>query len=213
MYDNNKYKGLRRQLVEKLIRKGISNKDVLKAIEVIPRHLYMETGLESLAYEDKAFPIAAEQTISQPYTVAFQTELLNLKRGQKVLEIGTGSGYQTSILVNLGYKVYTIERQSELFKKTNILLRKTGFMPKKVIFGDGHKGLNEFAPYDGILVTAGSKNIPKNLLSQIKLGGCLVIPIGIKTQIMTRIKRDSENNFTKETFGEFRFVPLLKDKI
>lgn len=213
MYDNNKYKGLRRQLVEKLIKKGISNKDVLKAIEVIPRHLYMETGLESLAYEDKAFPIAAEQTISQPYTVAFQTELLNLKRGQKVLEIGTGSGYQTSILVNLGYKVYTIERQSELFKKTNILLRKTGFMPKKVIFGDGYKGLNEFAPYDGILVTAGSKNIPKNLLSQIKLGGCLVIPIGIKTQIMTRIKRDSENNFTKETFGEFRFVPLLKDKI
>ena len=213
MYDNNKYKGLRRQLVEKLIKKGISNKDVLKAIEVIPRHLYMEIGLESLAYEDKAFPIAAEQTISQPYTVAFQTELLNLKRGQKVLEIGTGSGYQTSILVNLGYKVYTIERQSELFKKTNILLRKTGFMPKKVIFGDGYKGLNEFAPYDGILVTAGSKNIPKNLLSQIKLGGCLVIPIGIKTQIMTRIKRDSENNFTKETFGEFRFVPLLKDKI
>ena len=133
MFDNNKYKGLRRQLVEKLIKKGISNKDVLKAIEVIPRHLYMETGLESLAYEDKAFPIAAEQTISQPYTVAFQTELLNLKRSQKVLEIGTGSGYQTSILVNLGYKVYTIERQSELFKKTNTLLRKTGFMPKKII--------------------------------------------------------------------------------
>lgn len=213
MLDNNKYKGLRRQLVEKLTKKGISNKDVLKSIEVIPRHLYMEKGLESLAYEDKAYPIAAEQTISQPYTVAFQTELLNIKKGHKILEIGTGSGYQTSILVNLGCKVYSIERQSELFKKTKFLLSKIGYMPKKIIFGDGHKGLDEFAPYDAIIVTAGSDNIPKTLLSQIKVGGCLVIPVGIKTQIMTRIKRDSENKFTKETFGEFRFVPLLKDKI
>jgi len=213
MLDNNKHKGLRKQLVEKLIKKGITNKDVLKAIEVIPRHLYMEKGLESLAYEDKAYPIAAEQTISQPYTVAFQTELLNLNKGHKVLEIGTGSGYQTSILVNLGCKVYSIERQSELFKKTNLLLGKIGYMPKKIIFGDGYKGLKEFAPYDAIIVTAGSDDIPKNLLSQIKVGGCLVIPIGIKTQIMTRINRESENNFTKETFGEFRFVPLLKDKI
>ncbi|MBK77717.1 MAG: protein-L-isoaspartate O-methyltransferase [Flavobacteriaceae bacterium] len=213
MVDNNKHKGLRRQLVKKLINKGISNKDVLNSIKSIPRHLFMEKGLEPFAYEDKAYPIAAEQTISQPYTVAFQTELLNLKKGDKVLEIGTGSGYQTSILVNLGCKVYSIERQSKLFKKTNLLLSKIGYMPKKIIFGDGYKGLPEFAPYDGIIVTAGSEEIPKALLSQIKLGGCLVIPVGIKTQVMTRVKREEEKKFTKETFGEFRFVPLLKDKI
>ena len=213
MLDNNKYKGLRRQLVQKLIKKGISDKQVLNSIEVIPRHLYMQKGLESLAYEDKAYPIAAEQTISQPYTVAFQTELLKLKKGYKVLEIGTGSGYQTSILVNLGCKVYSIERQSELFKKTKFLLSKIGYMPKKIIFGDGHRGLAEYGPYDAILVTAGSDDVPKNLLFQIKVGGYIVIPIGTKTQIMTRIKRDSEKKFTKETFGEFRFVPLLKDKI
>ena len=213
MLDNNKYKGLRRQLVQKLIKKGISNKNVLNSIEIIPRHLFMEKGLESLGYEDKAYPIAAEQTISQPYTVAFQTELLNLKKGYKVLEIGTGSGYQTSILVNLGCKVYSIERQSQLFKKTNILLSKIGYMPKKLIFGDGYKGLAEFAPFDAIIVTAGSKFIPKTLLSQIKIGGCLVIPIGSNTQIMTRVKREEDKKFIKETFGEFRFVPLLKDKI
>ena len=213
MLDNNKYKGLRRQLVQKLIKKGISNENVLKSIETVPRHLFMEKGLESLAYEDKAYPIAAEQTISQPYTVAFQTELLNLKKGNKVLEIGTGSGYQTSILVNLGCIVYSIERQSKLFKKTNHLLSKIGYMPKKIIFGDGYKGLAEFAPYDAIIVTAGSEYIPKNLLSQIKLGGCLVIPVGYKTQVMTRVKREDEKKFTKETFGEFRFVPLIKDKI
>jgi len=213
MLDDNKHKGLRRQLVQNLFRKGITKKDVLNSIEKIPRHLYMETGLEPFAYEDKAYPIAADQTISQPYTVAFQTVLLNLKKGQKVLEIGTGSGYQTSILVNLGYKVFTIERQSELFKKARILLRKTGYFPKKIIFGDGHKGFNEYAPYHGILVTAGSNEIPKNLLSQLKIGGALVIPIGNKVQTMTRIKRESGNNFSKETFGKFRFVPLLKDKI
>ena len=207
MLDNNKHIGLRRQLVQKLIKKGISNKNVLKSIETVPRHLFMEKGLESLAYEDKAYPIAAEQTISQPYTVAFQTELLNLKNGYKVLEIGTGSGYQTSILVDLGCIVYSIERQSKLFKKTNHLLSKIGYMPKKIIFGDGYKGLAEFAPYDAIIVTAGSE------LSQIKLGGCLVIPVGYKTQVMTRVKREDEKKFTKETFGKFRFVPLIKDKI
>ena len=152
MLDNNKYKGLRRQLVQKLIKKGISNKNVLNSIEIIPRHLFMEKGLESFAYEDKAYPIAAEQTISQPYTVAFQSELLNVKRGDKVLEIGTGSGYQTAILCQLGAKVFSIERHKSLFQSAKLFLNKYNYRAQ-LFFGDGFMGKKVFAPYDRIKIS------------------------------------------------------------
>ena len=172
----------------------------------------METGLEAYAYIDKAYPIAAEQTISQPYTVAFQTELLTLNPGDKVLEIGTGSGYQTAVLLQYDITVYTLERQHELFKKTSLLFNKLKLRPKKVIFGDGYKGYPAAAPYDGIIVTAGAPTVPKPLLEQLSIGGRLVIPVGKKEQIMTRFIRKSEKEFDKETFGNFRFVPLLENK-
>jgi protein-L-isoaspartate(D-aspartate) O-methyltransferase len=172
----------------------------------------MDSGFEGHAYQDKAFPIAADQTISQPYTVAYQTELLEVSQGDKILEIGTGSGYQTAILLQLKAKVYTIERQLELFKKTNLFFKKMGYRPKKFVFGDGYKGLSEEAPFDGIIVTAGAPEVPKTLLGQLKVGGCLVIPVGEDEQIMTRILRKSEKEFEKEEYGSFRFVPLLEDK-
>ena len=161
---------------------------------------------------DKAFPIGADQTISQPYTVARQSELLNLKKGDKVLEIGTGSGYQTAVLLEMGLQVFSIERQNELFKKTKLFLPKLGYRPRKLIFGDGYKGLKEEAPYDGIVVTAGAPFVPKPLLAQLKVGGRLVIPVGDKSQIMTVFTRKSAKEFDKKEYGEFRFVPLLEDK-
>ncbi|HAT69950.1 MAG TPA: protein-L-isoaspartate O-methyltransferase, partial [Flavobacteriaceae bacterium] len=164
------------------------------------------------AYQDKAFPIAADQTISQPYTVAFQTELLQIKRGDTVLEIGTGSGYQTAVLCYLGAKVYTVERQRELFKKTERFLPKLGYRPKYATFGDGYLGLPDYAPFDKIIVTAGAPFIPKPLMQQLKVGGRLVIPVGDDVQIMTLLERKSQKEFKKTTFGEFRFVPLLEDK-
>jgi protein-L-isoaspartate(D-aspartate) O-methyltransferase len=172
----------------------------------------METGLEAYAYTDKAYPIAAEQTISQPYTVAFQTELLAINPGDKVLEIGTGSGYQTAVLLQYDIMVYTLERQHELFKKTSLLFNKLKLRPKKVIFGDGYKGYPIAAPYDGIIVTAGAPIVPNPLLEQLSIGGRLVIPVGKKEQIMTRFIRKNEKEFDKETFGSFRFVPLLENK-
>jgi len=172
----------------------------------------MDSSFEGHAYQDKAFPIAANQTISQPYTVAFQTELLELKAGQKILEIGTGSGYQTAALLSLKAVVFTIERQLELFKKTNIFFSKMGYRPKKVIFGDGYKGLPEEAPFDGIIVTAGAPEVPKALMAQLKIGGRLVIPVGFEDQIMTLLVRKSATEFEKKEFGSFRFVPLLEDK-
>lgn len=192
--------------------KGISDKDVLEAVGRVPRHLFMDSGFLDHAYQDKAFPIAAGQTISQPYTVAFQTELLQLKPREKVLEIGTGSGYQTAILLELKAVVYTIERQLELFKKTQLFLDKVGYRPKKMIFGDGYKGLPEEAPFDGIIVTAGAPDVPKALLEQLAIGGRLVIPVGVQDQTMMRITRISETEFKKESFGTFRFVPLLEDR-
>ena len=164
------------------------------------------------AYQDKAFPIAANQTISQPYTVAFQTELLQVKAGDKILEIGTGSGYQTAVLCELGAKVYSIERQLELFKITSKFLPKLGYRAKKLIFGDGYKGLKEEAPFDSIIVTAGAPMVPKPLMSQLKIGGRLVIPVGDDVQIMTLFIRNAPKEFEKHEFGEFRFVPLLEDK-
>lgn len=199
-------------MVEQLIQKGITDKLVLKAIGTIPRHLFLNSSFEQYAYQDKAFPIAAGQTISHPYTVAFQSQLLELQPNQKILEIGTGSGYQTAVLCHMGATVYTIERQNELFKKTNLFLPKIGVRPKKVIFGDGYKGLPEYGPYDAILVTAGAPFIPEPLMSQLKIGGKLIIPLGDEEQIMTQLVRKNQSQFEKTEFGNFRFVPLLEDK-
>lgn len=212
MKDTFKHKGLRQQLVNVLKTKGIKDVNVLKAIGNVPRHLFMDSGFLDHAYQDKAFPIAADQTISQPYTVAFQTELLEVKKEDKVLEIGTGSGYQTAVLCELGAKVFSIERQLELFKKTSIFLPKLGYRAKKLIFGDGYKGLVEEAPFDSIIVTAGAPFVPKPLLNQLKIGGRLVIPVGENVQIMTLFIRKDAKEFEQHEFGEFRFVPLLEDK-
>jgi protein-L-isoaspartate(D-aspartate) O-methyltransferase len=210
--DTAKHQGLRNQLVTILQQKGITDKLILGAIQKIPRHLFLDSSFEDYAYQDKAFPIGAGQTISQPYTVAFQTELLQVKKDDKILEIGTGSGYQTSVLCSLGAKVYSIERQNELFKTTSLLLPKLGIRPKHLSFGDGYKGLPNHAPFDSIIVTAGAPEIPKALLSQLKIGGRLVIPVGEKVQVMTLLIRKNDTQFEKQEYGDFRFVPLLGDK-
>lgn len=209
--DTYRHKGLRKQLAALLKEKGIENAEVLKAIETVPRHLFLNSSFIERAYQDIAFPIGAGQTISRPHTVAFQTELLKLKRGEKVLEIGTGSGYQTSILLEMGAKVFTIERQKELFDKTKLFLPTIGYTTK-FFYGDGYKGLPVFAPFDKIIITAGAPSIPDALLSQLKVGGRLVIPIGEKVQIMTLIEKIADKRFEKTEFGEFKFVPLLEDK-
>ncbi|MFK2821046.1 protein-L-isoaspartate(D-aspartate) O-methyltransferase [Flavobacteriaceae sp. LMIT009] len=212
MKDTFKHQGLRQKLVETIKTKGITDEAVLKAIGNVPRHLFMDSGFLDHAYQDKAFPIAAEQTISQPYTVAFQTELLKAKKGSKILEIGTGSGYQAAVLCELGAEIYSIERQQELFKKTKTFLPKIGYVPKKLIFGDGYKGLPEEAPFDGIVVTAGAPFVPKPLLAQLKVGGRLVIPVGDDVQVMTLFIRKGPKEFEKHELGDFRFVPMLEDK-
>ena len=212
MVDSFKHKGLRQKLVDVLISKGITNKDVLNAISKVPRHLFMDSSFLDHAYQDKAFPIAASQTISQPYTVAFQTELLEVNQNDKVLEIGTGSGYQTAILCLLGAEVYSVERQLELFKKSSLFLPKIGFVVKRLVFGDGYKGLKEDAPFDRILVTAGAPQVPKDLLSQLVIGGRLVIPIGDEEQIMTLFIRTGPKTFEKYEHGKFKFVPMLENK-
>ena len=203
---------MRNKLAKIIAKKGIQDTNVLNAIRKIPRHLFLDSSFEEHAYQDKAFPIGASQTISQPYTVAFQTELLEIQPGDTILEIGTGSGYQTAILLELKAKVFTIERQQELFKKTKLFFGRMGYRPKKIIFGDGYKGLPDEAPFDGIIVTAGAPFVPKPLLSQLKVGGKLVIPVGSDEQIMTRYIRKSEKEFEKEELGIFRFVPLLENK-
>jgi protein-L-isoaspartate(D-aspartate) O-methyltransferase len=210
--DTHKHKGLRNQLVATIKNKGIEDVNVLNAIANVPRHLFMDSGFVDFAYIDKAFPIAAEQTISQPYTVAFQTEVLDVKNGDKILEIGTGSGYQTAVLLEMGAKVFTIERQKELFKKTSLFLPKLGYKPKRLIFGDGYKGLIEEAPFDGIIVTAGAPYVPKPLLAQLKIGGRLVIPVGDDTQVMTLFIRTGVKKFEKHELGNFKFVPMLKKR-
>ena len=212
MKDTFKHKGLRNKLVATLASKGITNSAVLKAIGSIPRHLFMDSSFLDHAYQDKAFPIGADQTISQPYTVAYQTELLEIKSTHKILEIGTGSGYQTAVLIEMGAKVYTIERQQELFKKTKLFLPRLHYKPKKMVFGDGYKGLPEDAPFDGIIVTAGAPFVPNPLLSQLKVGGKLVIPIGEDEQVMTLFIRTSDKDFEKHELGKFKFVPMLKER-
>ena len=212
MIDSTKHQGLRRHLVEQLRKKGITDEEVLSAIGSVPRHLFMDSGFESHAYQDKAFPIAAEQTISQPYTVGFQSQLLQVKQGQSVLEIGTGSGYQTAVLSLLGADVYSIERQHQLYRYSMRQLPKLGYRTKKLVFGDGYKGLPDFAPFDRILVTAGATEIPKALLNQLAIGGRMVIPVGAGTQEMILMVRTSAKEFEKQKHGTFRFVPMLTDK-
>ena len=212
MKNTDKHLGLRNQLVKLLRDKGIKDTNVLSAINTIPRHLFIDSSFEDFAYQDKAFPIDAEQTISQPYTVAFQSQLLEVKKGQKILEIGTGSGYQSAVLCLMGANVYSVERQIKLFKKTVHLLPKLGIRPKHLSFGDGYKGLSEHAPFDGIIVTAGAPIIPQALMAQLKIGGRLVIPVGEEKQIMTLLIRKNETQFEKHELGDFKFVPLLENK-
>lgn len=206
------HQGMRARLVKLLAEKGITDKNVLAAIGKVPRHFFFNTTFIKFSYEDKAFPIAAGQTISQPYTVAFQTQLLELKRGDKVLEIGTGSGYQTTILMEMGAKVFTIERQKELYDKTKIFLPKMGYAPQ-LFYGDGYKGLEAFAPFDKILVTAGAPFIPEPLKQQLKVGGRLVIPVGKgDLQEMILIEKITASEFRETQHGMFRFVPMLEEK-
>ncbi|MCF6364746.1 MAG: protein-L-isoaspartate(D-aspartate) O-methyltransferase [Bacteroidales bacterium] len=212
MTDSYKHKGLRKRLVETLKNKGIKNQEVLDAIMNVPRHLFMAKGFEERAYQDNAFPIAADQTISQPYTVAFQTSLLNIEKGNKVLEVGTGSGYQAAVLSELGVKLFTIERQRELFLSSQIILKKLNYNPY-CYYGDGYKGLPTYAPFDKILITAGAEKIPEELLKQLNTGGILVAPIGPRhTQDMIKVTKINEHKFKKESFGKFVFVPMLKGK-
>lgn len=210
--DSPKHQGQRRQLVALLTEKGIADPAVIAALEKVPRHWFMDPGLVTHAYKNSAYPIGAEQTISHPYTVAFQTELIDVKPGEKVLEIGTGSGYQTAILKAMQVEIFTIERQRELYKKSQRLFAQIGLRPKESRLGDGYLGLPNHAPFDAIIVTAGAPFLPKDLLKQLKIGGRLVIPIGEDPQIMHRYTRTGEKSFDKETYGEFRFVPMLKDK-
>lgn len=212
MKDTLKHQGLRNQLVNTIMKKGIIDRNVLNAIGNVPRHLFMDSGFIDFSYQDHAFPIAADQTISQPYTVAYQTELLKVKPNQLILEIGTGSGYQAAVLMEMGAKVITIERQKELFKKAKLFLPKLGYKPKKIIFGDGYLGAPEDAPFDGIIVTAGAPYVPKPLLEQLKVGGRLVIPVGTEIQTMTVYIRKGDKDFDKRELGQFRFVPMLKKK-
>lgn len=210
MVDNYLHKGLRQNLVKELRRKGIKDEAILKAIGNIPRHYMLDRAFEQWAYKDQAFPIDAEQTISQPYTVAFQTELLNIVPGDKVLEIGTGSGYQASVLFAVGAKVYTIERQKTLFDKTNKLLKLMGMESIRTLYGDGYLGSERFAPFDKILITAGAPSFPEKLFLQLRIGGIMVIPMGKgDTQTMYKYTRTGEKTFSKESHGTFSFVPML----
>ncbi len=212
MKDDYRAKGLRRNLIKTLEAKGISDSKVLEAFMKVPRHYFFDDIFIEHAYEDKAFPIAAQQTISQPYTVAFQSSLLDIKQGEKVLEIGTGSGYQAAILCALGAEVYSIEVIKELYEKSRNLLRAMGFRLRQ-FQADGSKGLPVFAPFDKILVTAGGPRVPEALIEQLKIGGSLVIPVGDQeTQKMIRVKKLDENKLVTENFGSFKFVPLTGEQ-
>lgn len=210
MQDTYKHKGMRRQLIDELRSKGISDEQVLQAFDAIPRHFFLDLAFEKQAYSNMAFQIGAGQTISHPYTVAFQTQLLELKRGEKVLEIGTGSGFQTCILCQLGVKVVSIERQRELFMKAKHIIHHFNFNPR-LVFGDGYKGQATLGPYDKILITCGAPFVPEELKAQLKVGGMLVIPVGnLDTQEMLRLTKISETEFKIEQFGNFSFVPMLE---
>lgn len=210
--DNYRHKGLRKKLVESLRIKGITDENVLKALEAVPRHLFLDSSFLEFAYQDKPFPIGSGQTISQPYTVAFQTQLLQVQPGDKILEIGTGSGYQSCVLIEMGAKVYTIERQKKLFERTKGFLPALGYYPK-MFYGDGYKGLPPFAPFDKIIITAAAPEIPGELVKQMKTGGLLVIPLGPPdVQTMFLIRKISDSEIEKTEHSQFRFVPMLGNK-
>lgn len=212
MKDSYLHKGLRQKLIDSLEIKGIKNSEVLEAMNRVPRHLFMDSSFINFSYADKAFPIAAGQTISQPYTVAFQTELLDPKKHQKVLEIGTGSGYQSAVLLELGTRVYTIERQKELYQSAMETLRSLNYKPS-FHYGDGYEGLPTFAPFDRILVTAGANEIPEKLMDQLADGGRMVIPVGDRFgQKMLLVEKESKELYHKSVHGSFAFVPLLPGK-
>jgi len=211
MIDSYKHKGLRKHLVDTIREKGIFDENILKAIGKIPRHLFLDSSFLEFAYQDKPFPIGSGQTISQPYTVAFQTNLLEVMPNDKILEIGTGSGYQACVLEEMGAKVFSIERQKKLYLKYKKFLASLGYKAK-LFYGDGYKGLPAFAPFDKILITAGAPSLPEELVEQIKPGGMIVVPFGRGgIQQMIRYIKDAEGNMLKEDHGSFRFVPLLKE--
>ncbi len=211
MEDSYVHKGLRRKLVQELTARNLFSIELMDAFMRVPRHLFMAKGLEKLAYKDQALPIASGQTISQPFTVAFQTHLLEINQGDKVLEIGTGSGYQTAILIEMGAKVFSIERQKELFDVTQILLTKLNYRPQ-LFYGDGYLGQPMYSPFDKIIITAGAPYIPEPLKQQLKIGGRMVIPVGDKAQKMILLIKKDENNFEVTEHGNFQFVPLLQGK-
>ncbi|MBK7852022.1 MAG: protein-L-isoaspartate(D-aspartate) O-methyltransferase [Bacteroidetes bacterium] len=210
--DNFKHQGMRKQLIDSIKSKGIDDERVLEAMMKVPRHYFLEKAFLNQAYTDQAFKIGAGQTISQPFTVAYQTSLLHLQKGDKVLEIGTGSGYQTCILLEMGAKVFSIERQKELFDKAKEFLPAIGYSPK-LFYGDGYKGLPAYAPFDKILVTCGAPFVPEELVKQLKVGGMMVIPVGAgEVQVMTTILKTSETAIEKHELKNFRFVPMLEHK-
>ncbi|NBC26945.1 MAG: protein-L-isoaspartate(D-aspartate) O-methyltransferase [Bacteroidetes bacterium] len=210
--NNRKFLNRRKKLVEKIRKKGISDESVLQAIESIPRHLFIDSALENRAYEDSALPISCGQTISQPYTVAAQTELLDVSTGDKILEIGTGSGYQAAILCYLGCDVYSVERHEPLYLSARHILRDLGFRPH-LKCGDGSLGWSAYAPYDGIVVTAGAPVVPEDLIKQLAVGGTLIVPVGDqKVQTMTQITRVSKEEFEEKQLRQFKFVPLIGKK-
>lgn len=212
MQDTFKHQGLRRKLIEEIRQKGIVDENVLSSIGKIPRHLFMDNAFINFAYVDKAFPIGSGQTISQPFTVAKQTELLSIKPYDKVLEIGTGSGYQAAVLIAMEANVYTIERQQDLYKKTRDFLPKIGYKCH-FFYGDGYKGLPKFAPFDKIIITCGAPDIPEELLEQLKVGGRMVAPIGRgDIQQMQLIQKISDTEHKVTIHGNFSFVPMLSDK-
>jgi len=210
--DSFRHKGLRKKLVDMLREKGITDENVLQAIDRVPRHLFLDSSFLEFAYQDKAFPIGSGQTISQPFTVAYQTQLLQVIPDDKILEIGTGSGYQSCVLLEMGAKVYTIERQKKLFEKTKAFLPTIGYNPK-MFYGDGYKGLPPYTPFDKIIITAAAPEIPPELIKQLKDGGILVIPVGpMDVQTMVTIKKINSNEIIKLEHDKFRFVPMLGNK-
>ena len=208
------HKGLREKLVILLREKGITDENVLTAIGKIPRHFFLDSAFDKIAYEDRAFPIAADQTISQPYTVAYQTQLLQIKKGDKVLEIGTGSMYQTSVLAEMGAQVFTIERQKQLFDKTAKYVFKDLYLNVQFFFGDGFEGLPDLAPFDKILITAAAPHLPEKLWAQLKTSGKMVIPLDESeaAQRMMRLTKKRDGSVKKESFDQFSFVPMLQGK-
>lgn len=212
LQDDYIHKGLRKRMIEELIQKGISNSAVLNAMGKLPRHWFLDNSFLKYAYQNRAFSIGKGQTISNPYTVAIQSSLLQVKQNDKILEIGTGSGYQACILVEMGAKVYSIERQKDLYVKTKHLLQRIQYNSIEMFYGDGYLGLPALAPYDKILVTAAAPYAPKALLQQLKINGLMLLPIdqGNNSQEMTLIKRNSETHFEISTHGNFSFVPMLK---